>query len=299
MIISILSSLIIIFLSDILQANQLIVTIDYRDNDTLILYYNLTTNSSYYLTFRVFEQEQIKFGLFSSDIQENTLQITHEYHSENSLPYLFIVCFHFLYRLNEIDIQCKDINLIKSESIKTSLPSYKPLFVPMMYALSILMLLPVIIQHRRQKYVKSLERRKQIRRLSMTIVQDHPNILSNLAKRVSVKLPIDVELLSIPSTKTILDDINDDVSFTKTKPRILIDDYDREDDVEITADDCIAHLLNNTPWSSTPAIVKDSGRAFDDQYVPMMSMSDETEKFNRTFTIDSYRLNPAFVESEV
>lgn len=298
MIISILSSLIIIFSADLLQANQLIVTIDYGDNDTLILYYNLTTNSSYYLTFRVFEQEQIKFDLFSSDIQENTLQITYEHHSDNSLPYLFIVCFHFLHRLNEIDIQCKDINLIKSESIPISLPSYKPLFVPMMYALSVLMLLPVIIQHRRHKQVKSLERRKQIRRLSMTIVQDHPNILSNLAKRVSVnltKLPIDVELLSIPSTRTILDDLNDDVLFTQTKPRILIDDYDRE----MTADDCIAHLLNNTPWSSTPTIVKDSTSVFDDQYLPMMPMLDDTEKVNGTCTVDLYRLNPAFIESEV
>ena len=292
MIISLLSTLIILFSTDILLANQLIVTMHYDNNNTFILYYNLTSNVSYYLTFRIIEHEQIELGLFPSDIRENTLHIPNDYESTNTTAYLFIICFHFIHRLNEIDIQCKDIRLMKLETSKMPVPSYKPLFVPMMYALSILMLLPMIIQHRRRKQVQSVERRKQLRRLSMTIVQDHPDILANLVKRASVSLktlPTTMDLLSIPSTKTILDDLDENIPFTKTNPHIFIDQH--HDDIEVTADDCIAHLLDSTPWNSTPTN--------DDQSSSMISSNDERKTSNGSCTINLYRSNPAFIESEV
>jgi len=304
------------FLSYFVRGNEITVNIEYGENNTFIFSYNLTTNYSYYLTFRLFEHEQIKFGLFSPSFKQNTFQIYNQYHSSTTLVYLFIICFHFIRQLNDIDIQCKDIRLLKIDQTK-SLPSYKPLFVPMMYALSILMLLPVIIQHRRRKRAQLIERQKQLGRLSLTISQDNPEILSKIVDNKKIKfkkIPIQIELVSLPSSKTILDDIddNDNVTFTLQKLRPFADKSDEdEDESGVTADDCIAHLLNNTPWSSSltqqTSVERDSMDMLNEQHSPMITTFYGTEEddqqslleSNVHSTIDLFKINPAFMESDV
>jgi len=44
--------------------NQLNINLDYGENNTILLFYNITTNYSYFITFRLFGEEQLKFGLF-------------------------------------------------------------------------------------------------------------------------------------------------------------------------------------------------------------------------------------------
>ncbi|CAF4111919.1 unnamed protein product, partial [Adineta steineri] len=318
--------------------NQLSVNIDYTDNNTWILYYNLTTNYSYYLTFRLFEHEQIKYGLFPATYryQQNSIQIFQQFNSSNKLFYLFIICFHFIHYVNDIDIQCKDIfksNNNSNESDIEYLPTYKPMFVPLMYALSILMLLPVIIQHRRHKRAQIHARRKQIRRLSITLSQDNPNLLAEIVENESrsfKKIPIEIELVSLPSTKTMLDDIddNDNVTFTLKKLRPFtekyIDDYDEDDineseEPSINADDCIAHLLDNTPWNSylidqSPMISsgkRQTSDVFKAQHSPIMTTfpnhshdDDDNDQLpilkpHAHHTIDLFRSNPTYTESDV
>jgi hypothetical protein len=305
---------ILIYLSSyIVYGNELIVNLEYGENNTFIFSYNLTTNYSYYLTFRLFEHEQIEFGLFSPKYQENSFQIYNQYDSSTTLFYLFIICFHFIRRLNDIDIQCKDIRLLKeTDQNKSHIPSYKPLFIPMMYALSVLMLLPVIIQHRRRKKALLVQRQTQLRRLSLTISQDNPDILSKIVENGKInfkKIPIQIELVSLPSTKTIFDDIddNDNVTFSlQNQP--LINEHD--DESGVTADDCIAHLLNNTPWNSCstpqPLIETDSMDILKEQYVPMITTFDDNEddqqpilKSDIHCTLDLFRTNPTFIESDV
>ena len=120
--------------------------------------------------------------------------------------------FHFILQQNDLDIQCKDIHLLKTNQTRNNtvpdfLPSYNPLFVPMMYALSVIMLLPVIIQHHQRKKAQVVQRRKQIRRLSVTIAQDDQNPQQELAKKMLTQIsengniiyenvPADTELLS-------------------------------------------------------------------------------------------------------
>jgi hypothetical protein len=295
----------IYLLSYSVYGNEIIVNIEYGENNTFIFFYNLTTNYSYYLTFRLFEHEQIKFGLFSPSFKQNSFQIYNQYYSSTTLVYLFIICFHFIRQLNDIDIQCKDIRLLKTEQTKSHLPSYKPLFVPMMYTLSILMLLPVIIQHRRHKQAQLIERQKQLRRLSLTINQDNKEILSNIVENRKIKfkkIPIQIELVSLPLSKTILDDIedNDNVTFTIQNLRTFADKSD--DESGVTADDCIAHLLNNTPWSSSPSQQTLIERDSNEQHVPMITTfygNEDDQQSNLHSTIDLFRINPAFMESDV
>jgi hypothetical protein len=296
-------------------SDKLIVHIEYKGNDTFILYYNLTTDYSYYLTFRLFEQEQMKFGLFSPTYRyrQNSIKIVNQDNSPKELFYLFIICFHFMRQLNDIDIQCKDMRLLKTDQTQSDrkyLPTYKPLFIPMMYALSILMLVPVIIQHRRYKQEQLIERQKQLRRLSLRISQDDPTILSQIIENGNInlkKLPIEIEL---PSTKTIFDDDNDNITFTLEKLRPFIEKYDNEES-GFTADGCIAHLLDNTPWNSYPTErsppISLAKRDSNEQYLPMIGTfynNDDDDqqpiiKSNAYDTVDFFRSNPAFSESDV
>ncbi|CAF2417236.1 unnamed protein product [Rotaria sp. Silwood2] len=321
--------------------NQLSIDANYRENYTIILLYNITTNYSYFITFRSFGYEQLKFGLFLSTnkSEENSIEIFYQYHT-TELFYLFIICFHFILQLNDLDIQCKDLHVFKDEQIKSNLsqdflPSYNPLFVPMMYALSILMLLPVIIQHHRHKKAQLLQRQKELRRLSITIAQDNENPQQNLAKNILSKivengnisyenLPIDIELISLPSTKTMLDDIDDNVTSTFTlrtlKPFIhKYDDNDIDKQSDVNANDCIAHLLDNTPWntphideplatsSSRHPVVRDCAIAIKEQYVPTTISFHNDNDNNRIVTIESNKhstinlqmINRVFFESDV
>jgi heme exporter protein D len=315
--------------------NQLNINIDYRENDTIILFYNLTTNYSYFITFRSFGNEQLKFGLFlsSNKYEEHSMEIIHQYYT-TEFSYLFIICFHFILPNNNLDIQCKDIRLLKANQIKFNssedfLPSYNPLFVPMMYALSILMLLPVIIQHHRQKQAILLQRQKELRRLSVTIAQDTQNPKQNFAQKILSQiiengsihyknLPKDIELLSVPSTNTILDDTDDNsnVPFTLQNLRPIIHKYDDNDINEqpgIDAHDCIAHLLDNTPWnmqsSDQPfsisssrhlSVVRDSARARKEQHVPtIISFPDDDDDQKPILKSKYSRTNRSFVESDV
>ncbi|CAF1292583.1 unnamed protein product [Rotaria sordida] len=328
--------------------NQFSIDVNYGENDTIILLYNITTNYSYFITFRSFGYEQLKFGLFLSTntSEENSIEIFYQYHT-TELFHLFIICFHFILQFNDLDIQCKDLRIFKDDLIKSNLPedflsSYNPLFVPMMYALSILMLLPVIIQHHRHKKAQLLQRRKELRRLSMTIVQDNRNPQQNLAKSVLSKIvendninyeniPIDVELMSLRSTKTILDDIDDNVNSTSKLQTLqpLIYNYDDDDDDDndinkqsgVNAHDCIAHLLDNTPWntshideplitsSSRHSVVRDCTTVIKEQHVPTIIPfhNDDDDNNNQKFTIGSntdstinlQMINRVFLESDV
>ena len=267
----------IVFFLKYVECRDIFVHIEYGENHSFIFNYKLTTNQSYYLTFRLFEHEQINFGLVSPEIHSNQFQISNTYESStNIFYYLFIICFHFVYDINQLDIECKDVRLSKTDLNKSPLPSYKPLFVPLMYALSILMLLPVIIQHRNRKREEFIKRRKQLRRMSLKIADTNPEILSN-GSRERKNIPIKIDLLSYPSAKTMFDEIddNDNVTFTLQNQESLM-----------TADDCIAHLLDSTPWASpvnTP---------FDEQTEPILKKSENS-------LVHLYRLNPAFLESDV
>jgi hypothetical protein len=303
------------------EMNDLSVKIEYGENDTFILSYNLSTNYSYYLTFRLFEHEQIKFRLCLPTYQykQYSIQIPNHYDLKTDL---FIICFHFIRQFNDIDIQCIDIRSSKPDqfaSLDENQPSYKPLFVPMMYALSVLMLLPVFIQHRRHKRAQLIKRRKELRRLSITITQDNPNIVSHIVANGNInlkKIPIQIELVSLPLKRTNLED-NDNVTFTFEKLQPFFDNYDDdEDESGITADDCIAHLLNNTPWTSslieqspTISLVKrNSVPASEEEYAPMKTTfnnnvdDDDRQpilKSNAYCTVNLFRTNPAFIESDV
>jgi hypothetical protein len=293
--------------------NKLTVNISYGLNNTFILYYNLTTNHSYYLTFRLFENKQIKFGLFPPTYryQQNSMKIPNRYNASAESFYLFIICFYFLRQSNDIDIQCKDIRLLKTnqnKSQKEFLPSYKPLFVPMMYLLNIIMLLPVIIQHRRRRQILLIETRKQLRRLSLAIAQDNPNILS---RNLNLKtIPIQIELVSLSTKKKLLDviDDNDNVTFTLQKLPPFINE-----ESDFTADDCIAHLLNSAPWTSSsihhpPMICSNSAELFSELHIPMMTKvygdNDDDDQQSNLESNPHYKLplfnsNPAFIESDV
>ncbi|CAF1522883.1 unnamed protein product [Adineta ricciae] len=238
-------------------ATQISVEIESLDNTTFILYYNLTTDYPYYLTFRLFEHEAIKYGLFPAThrYEYKSLKIFNQSGSSAESVDLFVICFHFLRRSDDIEIQCKDLRVVKTDF--EILPTYKPLFVPLMYALSILMLLPMMIQHRHHKRKQLLERRKQLRRLSLTISPDNPDLLTDIVEKGHVnvkKIPIQIELVSLPP-KQVLEDIddNDNVTYTLQTIRSSIENSDENDDdngPSISADECIAHLLNNIPWKS-------------------------------------------------
>lgn len=322
---------------------QLNVNIDSDENDTLILVYNLTTNYSYFITFRSFGNEQIKFGLFNSSnnkIQTNSLDISFSNQTTELISF-FIICFHFIFQINDFDIHCKDIRFSKLNSNKSHhtqdfLPSYNPLFVPMMYALSVLMLLPVIIQHHRQKKAQLLQRRKELRRLSVSIVQDKRNpkqnfirkILSQIIENDNINykdLPLNIELVSVPSTKTIIDDVEDNtnVTFTLENLQPFIHRYDDDDDnnrldeqATIDAHDCVAHLLDNSPWN-TPhydqplgtsslqhnPVIRDYTTAIKEQHIPtMVSFHDDDDDDRKPILkpkTNFYRSNRVFIESDV
>ena len=282
---------------------QLNINLKYEDNNTFLLFYNLTTNYSYYITIRSFGDVQLKYGLYSptNKSQEYLIKISHQYETEEFF-YLFIICFHFLIPLNNLDIQCKDIRLFKTEEdrelymSKDFLPSYNPLFVPMMYALSVLMLLPVIIQHHRRKKFQSIRRRKELRRLSVSIASDKRNPKRNIAQRflsqfvengnINYKtIPSDIELVSIPSTKNILNDTEENPNVTFTIQNFVpyahqYDEIDLNEETNVDAHDCIAHLLDNTPWNtpdvhqpfssslSRRSVIHDSATAIKEQHVP-------------------------------
>ncbi|CAF3386912.1 unnamed protein product [Rotaria sp. Silwood1] len=321
--------------------NQLYIDANYRENDTIILLYNITTNYSYFITFRSFGHEQLKFGLFLSTnkTEENSIEIFYQYHTIESFN-LFIICFHFILQLDDLDIQCKDLRIIKDDHITSNLsqdflPSYNPLFVPMMYGLSILMLLPVIIQHHRHKKAQLLQRRNELRRLSITISQDNRNSQQNLTNNILSKIvkngninyeniPVDIELISLRSTKTMLDDVDDNVNSTFALQTLQpfmhkYDDNDIDKQSDVNAHDCIAHLLDNTPWntlyideplttsSSRQPVVRDCTTAIKEQHVPTIISFHNDDNHNRKFTIESNKhstinlemINRVFFESDV
>lgn len=180
------------------------------------------------------------------------------------------------------------------------------------------MLLPVFIQHRRLKKVQSIVRRKELRRLSLTITPDNPNLLSQISENATMnfkQIPIHVELVSFPSTKTILDDIddNDNVTFTlQQKFQPFVEKYDDSEESGITADDCIAHLLDSTPWSSYPIkkspmvnrIKRKSREILKEQHLPIITTFHSNDQqsaiqSNPYYTVDFFRTNPTFTESDV
>ena len=312
------------------------ITLEWRSNETIILWYNLTSHYSYLITFRSFGSEQVKFGLFppTKQFEEHSIDISYRSNA-SELVDLFIICFHFLLPSNELDIQCKDLRSFESKTNTSSgkkdfLPSYNPLFVPLMYALSVLMLLPVIVQHHRRKKAQAFRRRTEIRRWSVSISRDPENPKRNFAQKIFSQImkngtinyekpPIGIELVSSPSTKALLDDrvghANDGFSLDNLSPSI----HDNNDyPIEIDAHECIAHLLDNTPWT-TPyqdqplgtrfarhSVVLDSATALKGLRAPtIISMYDDEDDGRpilqtRKYSTDSFsRRNRAFIESDV
>lgn len=320
------------------------INVEYENNQTILLTYNLTTNFSYYLTFRLFGNEQFKYGLNSPTNQSinHSIPVLFQPETDDSLS-LFIICFHFLVSLDNLDIQCRDIRLVNNfdnERFNVSedfLPSYNPLFVPMMYALSIIMLLPVMIQHHRRHQLQSIRRRKELRRLSVSIVQDKSNPKRNFAQRILSSfsengnlnyesVPLGMKLTSATSTKTTLDDIDDNpiVTFSLQNSIPFTHQYDDIDLTEsnIDAHDCIAHLLDNTPWN-TPmpdqsfstsslrhSVIRDCATNIKEQYVPTIvtfygGNNDEERQLilntrkNSTKNFNFSQANRTFFESDV
>ena len=320
------------------HSNQVNIRLDYGENETIILYYSLTTNDSYLITFRAFGDKELKFGLFSSTNKsaEYSIEIFHQYQT-SEVFHLFIICFRFIRQYIDLDIQCNDIRLFKlnqnrsANSSEDFLPSYNPLFVPMMYALSILMLLPVIIQHHRHKQAQLLQRRKQLRRLSLSIAQDdqHPQqdlgkkLLSHITEDGNISyenIPIDIELIPMTSTNTNLDTINENanVTFTLDNLQHQYDENDINEQLDVTADDCIAHLLNNTPWNtphidqpltinlSRHQVVRDSAASIKEKHAPTIIPFDDDDDDRKPILnttkhprVNLYRTNRVFFESDV
>jgi hypothetical protein len=205
-----------------------------------------------------------------------------------------------------------------------------------MYALSVLMLLPVIVQHHRHKTKQLLQRQKELRRLSVTILQDKttpkPNFVQKLVSQIMENgnvnyenLPIDIELVSVPSTKTILDDIdneNANLAFTSQNLRPFIHKDDESEGFPIDANDCIAHLLDNTPWNTSnisqpfitrssssrhPSVIRDSAASIKEKYVPtIISFHDDDDddrkpilKSTKYSAPNFYNTNRIFFESDV
>ena len=333
----------IIFMSFFLQSiltisdQELYINIEQETNETIFLNYNLTTNYSYYLTFRLFGHEQTKYGPYLPVNRsiEHTIPIQSRSNILNDITPLFIICFHFFISLNNLHIQCKDIRSVKQQFDDEStdfLPSYNPLFVPMMYALSVLMLLPVIIQNHRHRQLQSVRRRKQIRQLSVSIAQDKQNPKRNFAQRMLLyfrenenlnysSMPSNIELQSMPSTKTLHDVIDDNpnptnVTFTlEHSPSFQhqYDDLDLNQQSNMDAHDCIAHLLDNTPWNGTHSdqplhrshsirsVIRDCAVAIKEQHLPttIITFHDDQQKPNSTVYFDLHQVNRAFVESDV
>ena len=307
--------------------DQLSAAINYGENDTFILLFNTTTNYSYFITFRSFGNKQFKFGLFSSvnKFQENSIEIFYQYHTNDSF-YLFIVCFHFIVNFTDLDVQCKDIRLINNNQIesnrsKVSPPSYNPLFIPVMYALCVIMVLPIIIRNHYRKRTQVLERRKQLRRFSTTIAQGNKNPQRNLAKKVLSHLeedgdinykdiPIDIELSPITSTKTILGDMNDNKRLTSGLETLqsytyIYDNNDISEQPNVNAHACVAHLLDKRPWnisnsdeplSTRPlrnSVVHDCAVAKTEASLPERNLLDEDSDNVQKFSFKTYEKTPA------
>ena len=311
------------------------------DNDTLVLFYNVTTNYSYLITFRLFGDVQLRFGVYSptNRSEAHSIAVTETYRSSD--PYhLLIVCFHFILPFDNLDIHCRDIRFTQREhagsnSSQDLLPSYNPLFVPMMYALSIVMLLPMIIQHHHHKKALLLQRRQTLKRLSIHIAQDeqHPqqHLIKDLLSRFSENGEVNFENLSLEmepvlasSTNIHRDDSNDNnVTFTLHNLQPFIhrsNNNDADEQVDVNADDCIAHLLDNTPWNTSKneqplmkslsrhAAVRDCAVAIKEQHVPTtMPLHDDDDdsdqkpilKTSKHSTNRIHKTNRVFFETDV
>ena len=325
--------------------NHIDVTLHDLGNSTLLLVYNLTCNASYFVTLRLFGDEPLRFGPYSPTHgwRQASLEILHSYRTRESF-YLFISCFHSLVPFHDLDIQCRDIRLAKKQSGKSNssddfLPSYNPLFVPMMYGLSVLMLLPVIIQHHRHKQALLKKRHKELRRLSIGIAQDNHHPQQTFAQRVIARItpngtvrydqmPAKLELHSAPSMNTMLEDLDEHTPVTFTLDHLhpwirqfSVKSNEPHAEANVSADDCIAHLLDNTPWntpqmidqplmisrSSPQTVVRDQAIVSNEPHVSItLPFTDDelndrrpilpTEKQSRTA---SYRTRRAFFESDV
>ncbi|CAF3886514.1 unnamed protein product [Rotaria sp. Silwood1] len=83
----------------------------------------------------------------------------------------------------------------------------------------------------------------------------HLKCLSQFVENGNVNndnIPIDIELISVRSTKTMLDDLTDNINsiFASETLRRFIYKYDDNDINKqscVDAHNCIAHLLDNTP----------------------------------------------------
>ena len=133
------------------------------------------------------------------------------------------------------------------------------------------------------------------------------------------KPPMEIELVSTPSAKALLDDLdghaNDGFSLDNLSPSIHDNNEYR---MEIDAHECIAHLLDSTPWTTPQrdqplgtrfarhSVVLDSATALKGHRAPtIISMYDDEDDRRpilqtRKYSTDSFsRRNRTFIESDV
>ncbi|CAF5068780.1 unnamed protein product, partial [Rotaria magnacalcarata] len=180
-------------------------------------------------------------------------------------------------------------------------------------------LLPAIVQHRRRKKAVLIQRQKVLKRYSLSITANNSNILSQMTENGSMNLksiPTEVEFSSLQSIKTIIKDIDENDRFTFSVPKLdtltnrPVGDYD---EFEVTADDCIAYLLNNTPWNTSLSKKAskinfrrtNSSNLLEEQHIPMIKTSYDNEihrsisNSNVLCEQSSFNTNPTFIESGV
>jgi hypothetical protein len=102
----------------------------------------------------------------------------------------------------------------------------------------------------------------------------------------------------------VIDD--NDVTFTLQKLEPFIEDYIQEES-NISADDCIAHLLDSAPWKSTsihhpPMISSISAKVLTEQHIPMMTRfygNDDERRSSPHCKLNLLKSNSAFLETDV
>ncbi|CAF3650299.1 unnamed protein product [Rotaria socialis] len=191
-----------------------------------------------------------------------------------------------------------------------------------MYGLSILVLLPVIAQQRRRRRRKRavlVQRQKVLKHYSLSITANNSNILSQMTETGSMNfknIPTEVEFFSLQSIKTITKDIDENDRFTFSVPKwdtLTSRPVEDDDEFEVTADDCIVYLLNNTPWNTSLSKKAfkinfrrtNSSNLLEEQHIPMIKTSYDQET-HRSISNSNvlceqswFNTNPTFIESRV
>ncbi|CAF0922551.1 unnamed protein product [Didymodactylos carnosus] len=229
---------------------------------------NDSSNSiKYSITFRSFGAEAYRFGSFLTGNETITINYIQLNENIDCADGLYITCIYYIEP--RFDPICKDLKF--DDGRHSVSPSYNPLFVPLMYALSIFMLFPVIIQHHRKKTKLLLARQQQIRRLSLTITNVDPNenhelFTKQILSKITNRNYLNTATTSFSSLDKYISNSSD-----------LIDHNEQEDDDDNNcpnANDSIEHLLSSKPWLTV------NGEPISDQQTFYNPNNDLPQPFN-------------------